>query len=172
MGEITVGKKNNLPNHQQHISVESLQFSLIMDFSLIQFWSDLSKAEIWVYIAHISPFTCGFISLDTDKWTVGVIVMWTRGWSPAVTGQERLCERISVNSESELDSPVCILVLLIQSVRTNTGGAWDKNDVFQSSHSGGFTEGKHVDFTFQDTYHLFSPAQFCCVLIRSLQYIN
>lgn len=28
-----------------------------------------------VYIAHISPFTCGFISLDTDKWRVGVIVM-------------------------------------------------------------------------------------------------
>lgn len=125
-----------------------------------------------VYIAHISPFTCGFISLDTDKWRVGVIVMWTRGWSPAVTGQERLCERISVTLNSAVNSPVCILVLLIQSVWTNTGGAWGKNNVFLSPHTGGPSEGEHVDFTFLDPFHLFSSGQFCCVLIRSLQHIN
>lgn len=76
----------------------------------------------------IAPFTCGFISLDTDKWRVGVIVMWNWGWSPAVTAQERLSERIPGNSESELSSRQHCLHsgAFFQSLLANTVGAWEK----------------------------------------------
>lgn len=62
-----------------------------LDFSLSQSWSDLKPTEICDYITHISKSACSFIWLDTDKYQAWVCVsgMWTQGWSPAVTVQER-----------------------------------------------------------------------------------
>lgn len=62
-----------------------------LDFSLSQSWSDLKPTEICDYITHISKSACSFIWLDTDKYQACVCVsgMWTQGWSPAVTVQER-----------------------------------------------------------------------------------
>lgn len=60
-----------LPDHQEQIKVEPLWLNLSWTSASFT-WSDWSQGEIWVYMTHISPFSCGFISLDTDKWWVGV----------------------------------------------------------------------------------------------------
>ena len=114
--------------------------------------------------AHISPFTCGFISLDTDKWRAGVIVMWTRGWSPAVTGTPRGDFKWTLNLNSAVDGDN-----YSRSVGNKLG---PENNIYPSAYTCGTTEGKDAALRFKDMFHLFSSAEVCCVFFIKFTEFN
>lgn len=80
-----------------------------------------------------------------------------------------------MNFESELDSRP--LVLFIQSVATTTAGVRGKIWVQRTNYSPspytcGTTEGKHSALHFKDIFHLFSPADVCCVFFIKFTEFN